>query len=391
MSEFLANVFKNKDAARYGKEAIKVAASFIGPVARTVEAYEKVIKIGDVTSKAASLLDKTESLIPSLQVVTESACDKVALIARFTMIGSAIGFGVHAVQQYQGNQALKLIAARLQEIGQTLEAQTVLMAQQLFPQYVYDMVQERLDATSGKRESHWIFVYHPDTDWYPGFCKLVSEKRLGRRFCGWSNQLDALFLFMLAVRKELAENPSYERNRHRPVKFHILIPAYQPVIVTDFLSCPAGAGDFVIEGKIHNGQPLVWLNLPAEQEHFLRDVGNWKPPSPGWVDWLMRSLAIRNKASQTRRELGTVPIPDQLHDGVDEEATRASLELQDKAIEETVSRHTKQARRKGVRTHREKREEPGPGLNRKDSIGSTRHHLAEYQASTRAGRTLLGR
>lgn len=368
MSNLLTQVFKSSEAGKYGKTAARLAGTYAEPIAKTIEAYQNLqglVKIGAVASRAANLLDKADQLIPSLQVVTDSACDKAALIAQFAMLGSAVGFGVHALQQYQGTQALKLIAARLQEIGETLEAQTVLMAQQLFPQYVYDMVQERLGATSSKREAHWFFVYHPDTDWYPGFTKLVGERRLGPRFCGWSNQLDSLFLFMLAVRKEMADraaNNEKGSRHHRPVKFHILIPAYQPVIVTDFLSCPEAVGDFVIEGKIHNSYPLVWLNLPAEQSYFLHDVGNWTPPSPGWVDWLLKSMALRNKPSEARRELGTIPMPAITEKSIDGEDAEKPVTIEDEVveqavIEEAVSRHNRRAKDKGLKVHRRRRDE----------------------------------
>lgn len=227
------------------------------------------------------------------------------------------------------------------------------------------MVQERLGATSSKREAHWFFVYHPDTDWYPGFTKLVSEKRLGPRFCGWSNQLDSLFLFMLAARKEMADrsaNSEKSGRHHRPVKFHIIIPAYQPVIVTDFLSCPEAAGDFVIEGKIHNSYPLVWLNLPPEQSHYLHDVGNWTPPSPGWVDWLLKSMAMRTRGPEARRELGTIPMPaffEKSLDGEDAEkpATIEDEHVEQEVLEEAISRHNKRAKDKGLRIHRRRRDE----------------------------------
>ncbi len=372
MPSILTQVFRNGDALKFAKHAAKYTGPYAEPIVKTIEACQSIqglLKVGDVANKAADLLDKADRLVPSLQLVTDSACDKVALIANFAMIGSAVGFGVHALQQYQGTQALRLIAARLQEIGETLEAQTVLMAQQLFPQYVYDMVQERLGATSAKREAHWFFVYHPDTDWYPGFCKLVSERKLGPRFCGWSNQLDSLFLFMLAVRREMEGWTASEKSRHRPVKFHILVPAYQPVIITDFLSCPTDAGDFVIEGKINNGYPLVWLNLPADQDRFLHDVGNWKPPSPGWVDWMLKSFAVRARASEERRELGTVPLPAMTAKAIDGEdddrpgAAVAALENEqaEKArIEDTVSRHNKRAKDKGLKVYRKRRDESAP-------------------------------
>ncbi|KAH9988833.1 hypothetical protein F4779DRAFT_632233 [Xylariaceae sp. FL0662B] len=367
MPNLLSQVFTSKEAIQYGQKLGKLAEKYVQPIAKTVEAFQAaqgLAQLGDTTNKVASLIEKGERLIPSLQIVTESACDKIALLTNFAAVGSAVGFGVHVLQQYQGTQALRLIAARLEDIGDTLEAQTTLMAQQVFPQYVYDMVQERLGATSGKRESHWFFIYHPDTDWYPGFCKLVAEKRLGRRFCGWTNQLDALFLFMMAVRKELGApgGDQVRDRRRRPIKFHILVPAYQPVIVTDYLSFPSSdsIGDFVIEGKIHNGHPLVWVNIPEDQERFLYDVGNWKPPSPGWVGWLLQSMGMRRKPIEERRELGTVPVPllDKNHDGEDDEQKQGGAvaaiedghESDHASIDEVFSRHSKNARRKGLKT-----------------------------------------
>jgi hypothetical protein len=252
--------------SKSSKHAAKQAAKHM-PVVRTVQALHGVLKLGELTNKAIELGDKANEFIPAMQVMAGSACDNFAIMTRFATIAGTIGLGASLLTAYQGIAAMQLIAARLKDIGDTLEAQTALMAQNLFPQYVYDLIQEGLITTSSDRNcSHWFFVYHPDNVWSPTFIKIMrNNKRLSRRFCGYTTQLDTLFVYMLAARREIVKIERRARRRGefvRPVKFHVLIPAYQPVVITEFVSFPKEVGDFVIEGKIHKSKALVWLNVP---------------------------------------------------------------------------------------------------------------------------------
>lgn len=248
-------------------------------------------------------IDIINEAIPIFQVMAHSICDKTKVIASFSNIATTLGTVGNMVVTYQGVRALQLIASHLRDINDTLQAQTALMSIEKFPQAVYDIIEEALHNYQDTDEvSNWFFVYHPDTIWTPGFHRLVIDRALHRRFCGHSNQLDAAVVFMLAAR-EYAERAARHANKNgrqnRHIKLHLLIPAYQPVLIKDPIRFPEALGDFVVHGKIHNSTPLVWINIDGDQEHCLSGVGRWQPPNLTWFE------AMFNQQEMAKtRELG---------------------------------------------------------------------------------------
>ncbi|KAK9415219.1 hypothetical protein SUNI508_02067 [Seiridium unicorne] len=254
----------------------------------------------DSLPKAISIVNEA---IPIFQVMSASICDSAKVVASFSNIATALGTVGNLVITYQGVKALQLIASHLKDINDTLQAQTALMSIEKFPQAVYDLIEEALHNYQDTDEvSNWFFVYHPDTIWTPGFHRLVMDRGLHRRFCGHSSQLDAAVVFMLAAR-EYSERAARHANKHgkqnRRIRLHLLIPAYQPVLIKDPVRFPDTLGDFVVHGKIHNSTPLVWINIDADQEHCFSGVGRWQPPNLKWYE------AMFNQTEMPKtRELG---------------------------------------------------------------------------------------
>jgi hypothetical protein len=309
-------------------KALKTAGKLGGkvfPIARTVQAADGFSKVGEVIDRANKvannihdllpqvhkLADRINQFVPSIQVMGRSFCDSVKIISYFNVSATSVGIAANVVLTYQGVQALELIAAKLQDISVSLAAQTALRAQQVFPEYVYEMVRERLDQTSDDRaRDHWFFVYHPDNDWYPKFYHCLEKKPLGPSFCGYTNQIDTAFVFMLAARQRIQEKAEKARKQGRtarPVKLHLLIPAYQPILIAEALRIPEEIGDFVMEGRINSNKEFVWLNLPQEQRHYVVDIGHWVPPEQGFWDWAMTTIGLADAlpALGEPRVLGT--------------------------------------------------------------------------------------
>jgi hypothetical protein len=298
-------------------------------VARTIQAGQGLLKVGEAVNKvndlagnlndfipkACKLADNMEKCIPTMQLITKSFCDSTKLLTHFSVAMAAMDLGANILQTYQGNQALELIAARLQDMSNTLAAQTALMAQKEFPGYVYKMIKERLGQTMDDQSCHhWFFLYHPDDDWYPEFYHLLEKNPLEPRFCGYTNQLDTIFVFMLMARKRQNEREDKDRERGRtirPVKLHLLIPAYSPILIAELLRIPEEIGDFVIEGRINNLKEFVWLNLPEEQRHYVSGIGQWVPPPPSWWDKMMWNFGLSEglDTPKQRRTLGRIQEP----------------------------------------------------------------------------------
>ncbi|KAK4234265.1 hypothetical protein C8A03DRAFT_47360 [Achaetomium macrosporum] len=265
-------------------------------------------------AQAVKAVSRASQFVPAMQVITSSLCDMARIVSGFQAAATAIGIGCNLVLTYQGVEALNKIADHLKDISATLAAQTALMAQKDFPCYVYQMVRERLGQTANDpAQEHWFFVFHPDDDWYPGFYHLLEEKPLDPRFCGYTRQIDTAFVFMLEARREI-QRRAYRESRirgkapPRPVKLHLLMPAYQPILIAEALQIPSEIGDFVMEGRTNSNKPFVWLNLPEQQrrQHTV-NIGHWEPPTPGWWQQTMANLGLQKRPFQLGepRVLGT--------------------------------------------------------------------------------------
>ncbi|KAK0652471.1 hypothetical protein B0T16DRAFT_454835 [Cercophora newfieldiana] len=318
---------KMKPNKKIMSTAVTVASKQAAPVMKTVQAFSGVsgiFKIGDTIKsvnevsqnvnaflpKVTQLVDSANQFIPTMQIMAHSVCDSVRIATRFQSVASTVGIGANLVLTYQGVKALHLIAAKLEDISVALAAQTALTAQRDFPEYVHDMIRERLGQTAGDPTTdHWFFLYHPDDDWYPKFYHLLEKKPVGPAFCGYTNQIDTIFVFMLAARRHIESKmrESGGKGGVRPVRFHLIIPAYQPILIAEALRVPEEIGDFVIEARTNSNKPFVWLNLPEDQRHYVSGIGQWDPTPLSWWDGVLSrvGLARRPPMLSSPRTLGT--------------------------------------------------------------------------------------
>ncbi|KAM5344014.1 hypothetical protein ACJ41O_012551 [Fusarium nematophilum] len=326
LEDLLPKPFRDKRLQKAALEAASACATE-SPVIRTIQAAYQLTKVGDVVkntndflSSASETAKSAQTVLPQMQIMGQSLVDSARLISKFSMVATTLGTGANIYQTYQGIQALNLIAAKLGDISHSLEAQAALTAQRDFPQYVYDMVRERLSQTSVDPDhEHWFFLYHPDTDWYPKFFHLVEEKPLNPRFCGYTNQLDTVFMFMLAARERVTKRAAQKRRKKQyccPVQLHLIVPAYQSILIPERIQIPEEIGDFVIEGRINSNRPFVWLNLAEEQKHYTSDVGIWVPPPTGWLSQAMVWCGVAQNPhdSGPPRVLGIGPQPAVIED-----------------------------------------------------------------------------
>ncbi|KAJ4168921.1 hypothetical protein NW754_010852 [Fusarium falciforme] len=182
LEDLIPRALRDKRLQKVAFEAATTLAAE-SPVVKTVQAAYQITKVGDVVKNTNSLLlnasdtvRSAQTILPQMHIMGQSLVDTARLLSKFSMVATTLGMGANIIQTYQGIQALNLIAAKLGDMGKSLEAQTALTAQRDFPQYVYDMIRERLSQTTVDPDrEHWFFLYHPDTDWYPKFFHLVEE------------------------------------------------------------------------------------------------------------------------------------------------------------------------------------------------------------------------
>jgi hypothetical protein len=318
-SDLLKWSSRAKAAADILKPAAK-AATEAQPIINVVRAGYGLYNIGNAINKALETTGTLNKAIPQMQVMVGSMCDKMVIMGAFAGAAAAVGIAANMIQTYQGVQALQRIEQRLGAIENTLEAQTALLAHKEFAEYVWLELNDRLLATADDPTAkHLFFVYHPDTMWYASFNHRLRSHPLSTRFCGYTECLDTAVLFMQAARdafdkhevKATRKRGSSSSSSHppRPVVLHLMIPAYRPLLLDEFVIFPETLGRFVVEGAIHNSKKLVWMQIPKEQSHHLSRIENWAPPTPSLLQKMGGMVGLVTLPPGTPRVLGTMEGP----------------------------------------------------------------------------------
>ncbi|KAM7195071.1 hypothetical protein V8F33_006940 [Rhypophila sp. PSN 637] len=93
-----------------------------------------------------------------------------------------------------------------------------------------------------------------------------------------SENLDAIVIWMMFLRQYTGKSGKKQR-------FHLIVPAYRPMLIKDPLIFPTELYPFTIRGLVHNSRPLVWFDLPTIDNvpagsFDLQHIGNlFNPPS----------------------------------------------------------------------------------------------------------------
>ncbi|KAI2873558.1 hypothetical protein BDQ94DRAFT_166360 [Aspergillus welwitschiae] len=181
-------------------------------------------------------------------------------------------------QALETNTQLRQISSHLGTISDTLARDNALRVASEFPTLVYNMLQHKIKS---EPSSIWYLVYHPDTIWRHHFEDLVLNRGvLGERFIGIFGSLDAVVIYMQAMRRAgVGRGGGGEGEVH----FRLLVPAYYPITVETPVRFPVESIEpFDLYCDVHNGVPLVSMFLPGVREGELGNVGLWKPQRGFW-------------------------------------------------------------------------------------------------------------
>jgi hypothetical protein len=164
--------------------------------------------------------------------------------------------------------AIKRVGSSLEAIRNELAVGIVAKAQGWerdgFGSHIYRFVQNEM-AQSG--EDHFFYVWHPDTDWYQTFEERQRELPLGPNFGGYNSDLGTICLLMGTNRYTL-------RERSSKAVFHLLIPAYYPIVIDKPIIFHQSLFPLVIKGQRHRQADFVWFNLPYKPTGLtLEEVG----------------------------------------------------------------------------------------------------------------------
>ncbi|KAF5522226.1 hypothetical protein CGCA056_v006142 [Colletotrichum aenigma] len=131
--------------------------------------------------------------------------------------------------------------------------------------HVHDFIASCYDENSEAGEDEYFFVYHPGTDWYPAFNRLLKEYPIPK-FCGTFHSIGAMSVFLEKFRLVVGPDPT----------INILVPAVHFFVVPDEIEIPSALFPIRIRGEIHqSGNPYVHVNIrniSSVQRDFLYNV-----------------------------------------------------------------------------------------------------------------------
>jgi hypothetical protein len=176
------------------------------------------------------------------------------------------------------NDAIEKVGSALESIRSELAIANVAKVQGWendgFGSHVYRFVRDEM-ANAARHDPrghrhHYFYAWNPDTDWYPRFEERQRERSLGPNFGGYSTDLEAICLRMISDRATLIKTKSYGRD----AVFHLLIPAYGPIVISQPIAFHSALLPLVVTGQRHRGVDFVWFDLPSRPTDLtLRCVG----------------------------------------------------------------------------------------------------------------------
>lgn len=219
--------------------------------------------------RVAKLADQVVRDVHGIYVIQNSLVDHINYYGRWSQ-------RVSAFQIAQGYEIIRTLA----DIGGHLgEANSIAAlgsgGPDGFAKHVYDFIKEKIGVIQEvERDNHRFFVYHPDTNWYPAFHRLITGHPLPPTFCTKSDDLDKSCQYMQEVRAQLRR----ESERGRDIIFHLLIPSWCTLSFKQPLHFPDCLQPFKVEGRKHKLKEYVAFNLPAAPDGLLDGVANVLDP-----------------------------------------------------------------------------------------------------------------
>ncbi|KAF5593190.1 hypothetical protein FPCIR_5396 [Fusarium pseudocircinatum] len=177
-------------------------------------------------------------------------------------------------------QSIKRIGASLDGIKDELAISNIAKVQGWaddgFGTYVHRFVQNEMAPVEGRPmgESHFFYVWNPDTDWYPDFERRQREHPLGPNFGGYHHDLATICVRMRADRQALLETTGDIGSG----TFHLIIPTYYPIVMDTPVVFATELFPLTITGSRHRGTDLVWFSLdehprfPSPQLKFIGEL-----------------------------------------------------------------------------------------------------------------------
>nr|CEG04403.1 unnamed protein product [Fusarium clavum] len=208
--------------------------------------------------------------IHGIHIIGNSLVDRINYYGRWMQTVTTI----QIAQQNQIIQDLKVMCGHLRD------ANTITVSggsgPDGFARPVYDFIERKInDVDPTERQNHRYFLYHPDTNWYGAFSRLIRDRPLPAEFCAKSDNLDTICRFMGDIRRTLIE----ERTNGKEIHFHLLIPSWYSIVIREPSHFPDSIHPLSVVGEKHKGKELVEMNLPAAPPQMLDGIANVLDPN----------------------------------------------------------------------------------------------------------------
>jgi hypothetical protein len=289
----------SSESARFTALAIAMGQkqSSRKPQGSYLEAFVAIKKFPTLISKFEVVYGDVQRVKRAIPKLVTTARFAGSLGAYYALIGTTgvVLQWIHIQQTYQLTDAVKRIAV-------AQEAMVALEVPIKFAQYVYDKVEYEIDTTAqlpgGNKNIY--FVFNPDNKWYPEFSKLNKRKPLGDQFCGFSDDLPAMCLWMRFVRilLRVAKGKHSGQVPHGEEIFHLIIPTYSLVRYEAPMKFSEEIHPLIIHGDVLFGKKFVQLNLPDAHPAMLDRVENLYK-EPGWFEsWLRPNQSFLGRSQR---------------------------------------------------------------------------------------------
>ncbi|KAF4443940.1 hypothetical protein FACUT_1026 [Fusarium acutatum] len=241
------------------------------PAVSSLVAISTELKEGKAAAQKEMTYKELEKAIPKVLELIEQKEIRLVTNAfnstpKFIAYFQAAAVGAVPLILLNVAQSIKRIGASLDGIKDELAISNMAKVQGWaddgFGTNVHSFVRNEMAPVEGrtKGESHFFYIWNPDTDWYPDFEGRQREDPLGPNFGGYHHDLATICVRMRADRQALIAATDY----NNIAVFHLIIPTYYPIVIDTPIVFAAELFPLIITGSRHRGTDLVWFNLDED-------------------------------------------------------------------------------------------------------------------------------
>ncbi|GAB7330771.1 hypothetical protein MBLNU13_g02321t1 [Cladosporium sp. NU13] len=196
------------------------------------------------------------------------------------------------------------VSEDVKEVNNSMDTLIGLDEPSKLSEHIYNFVRQQAELDGlqpGTKDL--FFVYHPGSNWWPEFDKLLKKSPLAG-FCGKTNEIEALIMALVSIRLAVRDKPEQH-------VFHVLVPSAHLYVITDVIVIPEYLGPISIEGeKDRRNKPFVYVTMPKCYHTLTSNIGCLESKSAVQCDDRTAVKEIPSLPSSVKSRLTTeAPAP----------------------------------------------------------------------------------